>query len=52
MNEELCNCGDCLDSEDACHLDCDRGYECAGCYEAHLENEEVMFETDCALGRR
>lgn len=47
-----CFCDDCMERDEPCYLDCDRDCECHGCYEARIAQEEVEFETQCALGVR
>lgn len=50
--QDACSCEDCESTGEPCSLDCDRENECAGCRQSRLENEEELFETDCAQGRR
>ena len=52
MNNQVCDCEDCIDSELPCNLDCDVGYECAGCYEVKLIAQETMFIVNYVQGRR
>ena len=42
VENEKCDCADCTDSDDACHMDCAPGadMECLGCLEARHEQEE------------
>lgn len=52
--EDLCDCADCCDSDQACAADCDTSEDdaCVGCREAKDAREETEFEVDCALGRK
>jgi hypothetical protein len=47
--DELCECSDCADSEDPCRMD-DLECECAGCEDERAAQDEIEFESKCAMG--
>lgn len=48
---EPCNCYQCVDSESPCVGNCPSDDRCAGCIELNLNDVELAYEIDCALGR-
>lgn len=48
--EETCDCDDCLNTDEPCHMDCDVDNLCQGCYESIEAAKDREFDEKCALG--
>lgn len=49
----MCDCDDCLHSDNPCGNDCDSDADecCQGCQEAREGQEEQEFEFNCSIGK-